>query len=336
MSAAAQHHRGCVLASENGANRKRSRSEGSDRDVDNFETVRLERKEDCKPLNAKVRNASVDLETFDDTDDKSSLSERKSIQPRKFHDTDTKDSSNGKSYNTERAGTTMLPTHNQQKNSDEYCDQKQSHNQQNDCDDDSKSKNSDKHENYDKSRDKSSGCRFSDDDGDFANQAALISSLLQGKDDKDLCAFLAQQELLHMSHMENVPKPSFPKELADFLYSPLCKSIVVLSGAGMSVASGIPDFRSAGTGMYDTLRPELLTATEQERAAIEEDPTLALDRHMFLKNPLPMLETKRAFILGTHERRWKATLAHRFVELLSTKLGKLTRVYTQVSLSVVK
>lgn len=108
-----------------------------------------------------------------------------------------------------------------------------------------------------------------------------------------------------------------------------CKSIVVLAGAGMSVASGIPDFRSAGTGLYDTLRPELLTATEPERAAIEDDPTLALDRGMFLNNPFPMLETKRSFILGTHERRWRATLAHRFVELLSTKLGNLTRIYTQ-------
>ena len=50
---------------------------------------------------------------------------------------------------------------------------------------------------------------------------------------------------------------------------------------------------------------------------------------LFLQNPLPMLELKRDFILGTHESRWKATLAHRFVELLHTKLGKLTRLYTQ-------
>jgi NAD-dependent deacetylase sirtuin 2 len=38
---------------------------------------------------------------------------------------------------------------------------------------------------------------------------------------------------------------------------------------------------------------------------------------------------KRDFILGTQESRWKATLAHRFVELLHSKLGKLTRWYTQ-------
>ena len=95
------------------------------------------------------------------------------------------------------------------------------------------------------------------------------------------------------------------------------------------LSSGIPDFRSAGVGLYDTLRPELLTASELEQALIEDDPTLALDKGMFLENPLPMLETKRSFILGTYTKKWKATLAHRFVEMLHTKLGKLTRLYTQ-------
>jgi NAD-dependent deacetylase sirtuin 2 len=128
----------------------------------------------------------------------------------------------------------------------------------------------------------------------------------------------------------HMPKPpEFPDEMADFLRSPLCQSICVLAGAGMSVSSGIPDFRSAGVGLYDTIRPELLTASELEQAIIEDDPTLALDKGMFLRNPLPMLELKRDFILGTQTQRWKATLAHRFVELLHTKLGKLTRLYTQ-------
>src|SRR5210317_2051160 len=98
----------------------------------------------------------------------------------------------------------------------------------------------------------------------------------------------------------HMPKPpEFPDEMADFLRSPLCQSICVLAGAGMSVSSGIPDFRSAGVGLYDTIRPELLTASELEQAIIEDDPTLALDKGMFLRNPLPMLELKRDFILGT-------------------------------------
>lgn len=91
---------------------------------------------------------------------------------------------------------------------------------------------------------------------------------------------------------------------------------------------GIPDFRSAD-GLYATLNPDLLTADDDEKEDIRDDPTVALEKTMFLQNPLPMLELQRAFILGTHEQKWKATIAHRFVELLHVKTNKLRRLYTQ-------
>jgi NAD-dependent SIR2 family protein deacetylase len=81
--------------------------------------------------------------------------------------------------------------------------------------------------------------------------------------------------------------------------------------------------------LYDVLEPDTFTASESQRERIRLDPTAVFDKHLFLENPLPCLECKRPFILGTKENKWKATLAHRFVELLHEKTGKLTRLYTQ-------
>ena len=122
--------------------------------------------------------------------------------------------------------------------------------------------------------------------------------------------------------------PTSLAEVAAFIQSDQCQKILILAGAGMSVASGIPDFRSAD-GLYATMNPDLLTASAHERLVMKMDPSRSLDQHLFLENPLPMLELQRAFILGTHRQQWKATLAHRFVELLHAKTGKLARLYTQ-------
>ncbi|KAJ8613023.1 hypothetical protein CTAYLR_004047 [Chrysophaeum taylorii] len=103
--------------------------------------------------------------------------------------------------------------------------------------------------------------------------------------------------------------------------------VMVLTGAGVSCAAGIPDFRSPG-GMYASLRPELLTASESQKQLMREDPVYVVEKKMFLANQFPYHEVRRPFILGTQERRWKPTLFHRFVERLD-KRGKLLRVVTQ-------
>eukprot|EP00547_Thalassionema_nitzschioides_P018890 CAMPEP_0194239762 /NCGR_PEP_ID=MMETSP0158-20130606/6130_1 /TAXON_ID=33649 /ORGANISM="Thalassionema nitzschioides, Strain L26-B" /LENGTH=349 /DNA_ID=CAMNT_0038974313 /DNA_START=57 /DNA_END=1106 /DNA_ORIENTATION=+ len=118
------------------------------------------------------------------------------------------------------------------------------------------------------------------------------------------------------------------KRIARIIESPECKSILVLTGAGISCASGIPDFRSPG-GMYDTLKPDLITATSSQRKLMEMDPSFVVEKSMFFQNAFPYLEVRRPFILGTQELKWKATIAHRFIELLHTKTAKLTRHYTQ-------
>jgi len=116
--------------------------------------------------------------------------------------------------------------------------------------------------------------------------------------------------------------------LARFILSNDCQSIAILTGAGVSVASGIPDFRSPG-GMYDTLNPDLITANEDQRYLMRYDPTNVVTWDMFRENQFPYMEVRRPFILGTRERKWKATIAHRFFELLHVKTKKLTRVFTQ-------
>mmetsp|Transcript_2331 Transcript_2331/g.5003 ORF Transcript_2331/g.5003 Transcript_2331/m.5003 type:complete len:500 (+) Transcript_2331:190-1689(+) len=128
--------------------------------------------------------------------------------------------------------------------------------------------------------------------------------------------------------------PTSIEDVAEFIQSEKCQRIMILAGAGMSVASGIPDFRSSN-GLYATLEANRLTATPEQIEEIRSDPSHSLDQHLFMENPLPCLEVNREFILGVRERRWKATLAHRFVELLRTRTrnkegeGKLVRVYTQ-------
>ncbi|KAL3935746.1 MAG: hypothetical protein SGARI_002847 [Bacillariaceae sp.] len=87
--------------------------------------------------------------------------------------------------------------------------------------------------------------------------------------------------------------------------------------------------------MYDTLQPDLITATPRERQLMKVDPTYVVSWDIFSENQFPYMEVRRPFILGTQKQQWKATIAHRFMELLHTKTvgdngkSKLTRIYTQ-------
>ena len=100
--------------------------------------------------------------------------------------------------------------------------------------------------------------------------------------------------------------------------SPAPARVSAMLGAGISVAAGVPDFRSPG-GMYATLRPELLTATQAQRDLMRDDPTRVVSLELFEQNQLPHLEVRRNFILGVAERRWKPTLAHRFLQVLDER-----------------
>lgn len=84
-------------------------------------------------------------------------------------------------------------------------------------------------------------------------------------------------------------------------------------GAGMSVAAGIPDFRTPGTGLYDNLEKYNLPY-----------PEAVFDLSFFCQNPLPFY----ALCKELWPDQYRPTLAHYFIALLHRK-GRLQRCYTQ-------
>lgn len=67
---------------------------------------------------------------------------------------------------------------------------------------------------------------------------------------------------------------SSPSDVAKLLKT--CKNILIVTGAGISVSCGIPDFRSKG-GLYDRIRTEYGL----------EEPEAMFDINYFLQNPRP-------------------------------------------------
>jgi NAD-dependent histone deacetylase SIR2 len=85
------------------------------------------------------------------------------------------------------------------------------------------------------------------------------------------------------------------------------------AGAGLSTAAGIPDFRSPGSGLYNSLKHLNLPYPE---AVFELD--------YFRKNPLPFYTLARDMYPG----KFRPTIAHSFIKLLHDK-GLLLKAFTQ-------
>ncbi|KAF3686792.1 NAD-dependent protein deacetylase sirtuin-3, mitochondrial [Channa argus] len=91
------------------------------------------------------------------------------------------------------------------------------------------------------------------------------------------------------------------------------KRVLVMAGAGISTPSGIPDFRSPGSGLYDNLQQYDLPYAEA-----------IFDINFFHQNPNPFFALAKELYPGNYQ----PNLTHYFVCLLHKK-GQLLRMYTQ-------
>ena len=91
-------------------------------------------------------------------------------------------------------------------------------------------------------------------------------------------------------------------------------SVLVVAGAGLSTPSGIPDFRSPGSGIYDNIQKYKLPY-----------PEAIFDIEYFRVHPQPFNTWSKEFLPGVN---YKPSIGHYFVRLLQDK-GKLLRHFTQ-------
>ncbi|XP_044536251.1 NAD-dependent protein deacetylase sirtuin-3, mitochondrial isoform X1 [Gracilinanus agilis] len=103
------------------------------------------------------------------------------------------------------------------------------------------------------------------------------------------------------------------QDVADLIRTKACQKVVVMVGAGISTPSGIPDFRSPGSGLYSNLEQYDLPY-----------PEAIFELQFFFHNPKPFFALAKELYPGNY----RPNLAHYFLRLLHDK-GLLLRLYTQ-------
>ncbi|XP_069713267.1 NAD-dependent protein deacetylase sirtuin-3, mitochondrial isoform X3 [Phaenicophaeus curvirostris] len=103
------------------------------------------------------------------------------------------------------------------------------------------------------------------------------------------------------------------RDVAELIRKKECRRVVVMAGAGISTPSGIPDFRSPGSGLYSNL----------EQYDIPY-PEAIFELAYFFANPKPFFTLAKELYPGNYRPNY----AHYFLRLLHEK-GQLLRLYTQ-------
>lgn len=103
------------------------------------------------------------------------------------------------------------------------------------------------------------------------------------------------------------------KGLANYIKNGYAKKILMLTGAGISVKSGIPDFRSPGTGLYYNIQKYNIS-----------NPDLLFNRNFIKNNPKPFYLLVKEFI----SKNYVPSISH-YLSVLFNKKGILMKYYTQ-------
>jgi len=97
------------------------------------------------------------------------------------------------------------------------------------------------------------------------------------------------------------------------------KKILVLTGAGISVSAGIPDFRNPKSGIY---------SKETMQKYNVPSPAAVFDANYLMVDPRPLFSISKDLFYPVYKGTTKPTPTHYFIKLLHDK-GILLRNYTQ-------
>ncbi|XP_024589376.1 NAD-dependent protein deacetylase sirtuin-3, mitochondrial-like, partial [Neophocaena asiaeorientalis asiaeorientalis] len=103
------------------------------------------------------------------------------------------------------------------------------------------------------------------------------------------------------------------QDIAELIKTRACQRVVVMVGAGISTPSGVPDFRSPGTGYYSNLQQYKIPY-----------PEAIFELSFFFRDPMPFFTFAKELYPGNY----RPNATHYFLRLLHDK-GLLLRLYTQ-------